>query len=273
MTTAQKIIKYMALAFAAVIIINIFSGILIGLGAMATVLGLTKDRGEQNIKLETVAQIFDEKEISSLKMELSYSNLTIKTGETLKLETSNSNVKCTQNNNKLVIQERTHMWNINNEASETILYIPENMKFDDIDIDAGAGEINIESLEAKKFSFEVGAGKVTINKLNVDKEADIEGGAGSVSILSGTINNLDLNMGVGEFNLKSELTGKSDIDAGIGKVDIELEDGVQNYTIKASKGIGSISINNEELTSDREYGNGPNYIKIDGGVGTIRISE
>lgn len=196
MTTAQKIIKYMALAFAAVIIINIFSGILIGLGAMATVLGLTKDRGEQNIKLETVAQIFDEKEISSLKMELSYSNLTIKTGETLKLETSNSNVKCTQNNNKLVIQERTHMWNINNEASETILYIPENMKFDDIDIDAG-----------------------------------------------------------------------------IGKVDIELEDGVQNYTIKASKGIGSISINNEELTSDREYGNGPNYIKIDGGVGTIRISE
>lgn len=196
MTTAQKIIKYMALAFAAVIIINIFSGILIGLGAMATVLGLTKDRGEQNIKLETVAQIFDEKEISSLKMELSYSNLTIKTGETLKLESSNSNVKCTQNNNKLVIQERTHMWNINNEASETILYIPANMKFDDIDIDAG-----------------------------------------------------------------------------IGKVDIELEDGVRNYTIKASKGIGSISINNEELTSDREYGNGPNYIKIDGGVGTIRISE
>lgn len=196
MTTAQKIIKYMALAFAAVIIINIFSGILIGLGAMATVLGLTKDRGEQNIKLETVAQIFDEKEISSLKMELAYSNLTIKTGETLKLESSNSNVKCTQNNNKLVIQERTHMWNINNEASETILYIPANMKFDDIDIDAG-----------------------------------------------------------------------------IGKVDIELEDGVRNYTIKASKGIGSISINNEELTSDREYGNGPNYIKIDGGVGTIRISE
>lgn len=133
------------------------------------------------------------------------------------------------------------------------------------------GEITIDAIETEKLDLELGAGETKIGKLNVSKKADIDGGVGKVSILSGTINNLKLDMGIGEFNIKSTLTGKNDIDSGVGQMNIELEDSIENYTIVASKGIGQITINNKEISSDSEYGNGQSYIKIDGGVGNIKI--
>ena len=43
MTTAQKVIKYLALAFAAFLIVSIISGILSALYALSGVLGLQKE--------------------------------------------------------------------------------------------------------------------------------------------------------------------------------------------------------------------------------------
>ncbi len=56
-----------------------------------------------------------------------------------------------------------------------------------------------------------------------------------------------------------------------GKLDLNLTDGTENYTIKVSKGIGSITIDGKETIDNRTYGTGKTYIKIDGGVGAIDI--
>ncbi len=42
MTTTQKVIKYLAIAFALVLIINIISAILFGISGLASILGLKK---------------------------------------------------------------------------------------------------------------------------------------------------------------------------------------------------------------------------------------
>ena len=92
-----------------------------------------------------------------------------------------------------------------------------------------------------------------------------------MEILSSSINNLDLDLGVGEFILNAKLTGNNEIDAGVGNVRVKLVDGLENYTIKASKGLGSIKIDNNEISNDINYGTGSTYINVNGGVGNITV--
>ena len=273
MSTAQKIIKYFAIAFAMFLIINIISFILFLFYNFANVLKLGDSNANGDIT-EDVKEIYttDIKDVSKLKMEIGFSNLQIKTGDKFKVETNNSAVSVSENNDYIIIKEKNHKWFSKNNVSDLIIYIPEGETIlKEVDIEAGAGEINIEQLKTEKIDFEIGAGKVKIDNITVTKETTIEGGAGKTEILCGEMNNLDLDLGVGEFNLNSKLTGKNDIDAGIGAVKLDLTDDLDNYTIKASKGIGSIKLDGEHISGDTKYGSGENYIEINGGIGSIEI--
>ncbi len=278
MSTAQKVIKYLAIALAIFIIANIISGILFGLYSLASVLGLTKtnetETANQNeiiSQQEEITNLENEK-FETLKIKLVYSNLTIKKGDTLKVESNNKYVSIKPKDNQLEIKEDVNKWlSRSNSKNSLTIYIPENTMFENVKIEAGAGNIKIEQLQAKELNFEIGAGKVEIEKLNVSNKAQIEGGAGKVDILSGEMNNLNLDMGVGKFELTSKLTGKSKINAGVGKLDINLSDGIKNYKMEISKGIGAIKIDGKEMKDDTEFGEGDNLIKIDGGIGAIDI--
>lgn len=197
-------------------------------------------------------------------------NLTIKTGANFKIETNNPQIACKQNSNQLVIKEK-HKWFSTKNGNDLIIYIPKEMMFETVEIDTGAGNVTIEKLETKKISFDIGAGEVKMKHLNVTEEAKIDSGAGKVEILSSSIKNLDLDVGVGKFILNAKLSGKNDIDAGVGELDINLTDGIENYTIRANKGIGSISLAGKEVSENIKYGEGDTYIEIEGGIGAIDI--
>jgi len=269
MTTAQKVIKYLAIAFAVFLIVSIISTITATLFAVSGILGLKKDI-EENINAEMTTTNFENSDISTLDIEVAFTNLTIKTGDSLKVETDN-NINCKQQEGKLEIIEKNKKWFSNYEEKELILYLPEDFEFEKIKINTGAGKIDIENLKTNKLYFELGAGETEIQNLTVSKECEIDGGAGKLSINEGTINDLDLDMGVGEINLTSNLTGKNEINAGVGKLNINLQGGKETYKIQADKGLGSIKIDEKEISSGETFGNGTDYIEIDGGIGNIDI--
>lgn len=270
MTTAQKIIKYFAIALAVSLIISIVTGILSVFFALTGVLGLKQDIEEMHNK-EMSLTSFENADITTLDIELLYTNLTIKQGDILKVETNNDYIECKQNNDKLEVKERNHQWFSNNENINLIIYLPQNIEFQDIDIQTGAGKIDVETLTTDNLSFELGAGETKIESLNVLNKCDIDGGAGKVDILAGKINDLDLDMGVGEINLAVTMTGKNDIDAGVGNLNIELLSDKESYKIKADKGLGTIKIDGKDVTDGEIFGNGENYIEVDGGIGNIEI--
>lgn len=272
MTTLQKVIKYLALAFAIFIIVNIISGILFGIYSLSGILGLAKNNETTIENYEEITTNFENSNIQTLKIELEYSSLVIKKGNTLMAQSNNANVSYKQNNNQLIVKENSSWFSKNNKRI-VILYIPEDIILDRVNIETGAGKIEIEELNTRELSFKIGAGEVEIQNLNVQQKAKIDGGAGKVSILAGKINDLDLNMGIGKFELTSILTGKNDIDAGVGKLNLNLLDNIENYAIKVDKGIGTITINGKETQDSIQYGNGDTLIDIDGGVGSIEIKS
>lgn len=271
MTTAQKIIKYLAIAFAIFLIITIISTILTVTVALSGILGL-KNTIESSDNTEIVTTTFENAEIHTLNIDIAATNLTIKQGENLKIETDNSNINCKQSNQELQIKEKNHkVFSFNHVEKELILYIPEDLEFEKVKIIAGAGKINLDELKAQKLMFELGAGECEIQNLNVSKECEIEGGAGKVTISNGTINDLDFDMGIGEANITANLVGKNEINAGVGELNIKLQGEKEAYKIKVDKGIGSIKIDRKEISSGEVYGDGENQIDIDGGIGSINI--
>ncbi len=274
MTSVQKMIKYAAMAFAIFLIVNIISAIIIGLYTLGNVFGLVSSTNEtitEDLKVIS-GEIY---EISTLKINVGFTNLYIKTGEKFRVETNNSNISYKENNGSVIIKEKTSKWlNINHNTENSLtVYLPKDMKaLDEVKIENGAGTVNIDSLETQRLYLEVGAGKVHIEDIIATQEAKIDGGAGKIEIKSGKINNLDLNMGVGETIIQAEITGKSDIDAGIGNLEISLYGDKEDYKIDSNKGLGKIKIDNRDVTGDDlSFGYGENYIKIDGGVGNITV--
>lgn len=267
MTTTQKIIKYLALAFAIFLIVTIISGIFGALYALSGVLGLQKE--DKIIKDEMSMINVENSEVATLDIDVAFTNLIIKKGDLLIAETNNKDINCKQNNQNLQIKEKQHSLFSGNNKGDLVVYIPEKLEFEKVKINAGAGKIQIENINTENLYLELGAGETIIEKLNVTDDCKIESGAGKVSILSGFIRNLNLDMGIGEFNVTSAITGNSKINAGIGNLELNIQGNKENYTIKADKGIGSIKIDGKEVADDVTYGE--NTIKIDGGIGKIKI--
>jgi hypothetical protein len=117
----------------------------------------------------------------------------------------------------------------------------------------------------------LGAGKVQFECLNAYTDADIIGGAGEITIASGTLNNLTLEMGVGELNLSIALLGNSDLEFGVGNSKLTLIGNKEDYRVDVKKGIGSISVDGKNVSDFGSSGNGQNNIKVQGGVGAVDI--
>lgn len=264
MSKAHKIIKYLAFAFAIFLIFSIISSIIYGLSFVGSIFDNDKQSDNlKELKINNSALILD--------IDVSSSNINVKQGNTLKVETNNKYIHTNQYKNKLYIKEKKHDLFKKNDDNKLTVYVPKDFIFDLVNIKTGASKLNISTLSTKKLSLSLGAGKVKVSNLNVANSADIEGGAGEIVIEDSSITNLDLDMGAGKLLLNSKLTGNNKIDAGVGKMDLLLIGSLNDYNIMLDKGIGSATINNSNMENDKTYGIGTNKIDIEGGIGSINI--
>lgn len=255
--TAQRLIKAFAICLAIFIIVSIINTIVYFASSIFSV------NNDVNMN-ENYSS-----EIKNIKIDIGTSNLIIKKGDTLNVTADNvsKRFKVNEESNTLTIKEKNVNMFRNKKASKVIITIPNNLK--DLSIDFGAGKLEISDINTSRFNLDQGAGKVTINNL-ISGKTDIDGGAGELNIKSSVLEDLDLDMGAGKFYFSGSLHGNNKIDQGVGELILDLYR--EDYTIKASKGLGSITINGESYSKDVTVGEGINDIKIDGGVGSITIN-
>ena len=218
--------------------------------------------------------IYDDiKQIDDIDIDISYSNLIIKQGESFIIETNNKNIKLENKNNEIEIKEEKISVSINVKDSNLIITLPKDQIFNDFELTTGAGTIEIEDLTTKELSLKQGAGKIEIKKIKVLDEAKIRGGAGSLIFDNADFYNLDLTIGVGKCDLSAIFKGSNKINAGVGDLNINLFNSLDDYKIKISKGIGNILVNNEKISNDFEYGSGLVSLNINGSVGNISLKS
>ena len=265
MTAFQKIIKYLALAFAIFLSISIISGICGAIFSISMFFG-----GNESDEMTSEYSVVND--VASLSVNISAAELEINTGDKFAVETNHKHLKCEEKDDILKISETRPLFASHSKGMKVILTIPKERIFDYVDVRAGAGTVTIDELSSNMLNIELGAGKLTAQRLNALYDAEIDGGAGSVTIKDGNLCNADIDMGVGELNLTGELSGKSSIDYGIGETNLVLLGESDDYKIKLDKGIGKAFIDGKKMSDDSVFGAGENYIEIDGGVGELNIT-
>lgn len=269
MSQIQKIIKYLAIGFGLFLAISIIGWIVSGLFFITGMNGIV-NFGGGNVNMITYSQEYQE--IENLKIDINQAKLYIKKGETFKIEADpiNEDWKIKQDGNTLKISNVGKSWNMYGDTPVLTIYIPETINLNKTEIDFGAGETEIEYLVSNSIDLDLGAGKVDINNIKAEK-TNIECGAGEVIISNADLNDLKLDAGIGRLEYSGYIKGKSDIECGVGEVDLNLKGGESIYKISAKKGLGDITVNGDSIKNNTNIGDGDNIIDIEGGIGSIKI--
>lgn len=260
MSSTQKLIKVGAIAFAIFLIVNIIEGILFVFHLCG---GNIYRSGEMNFQEEYTI-------IENIDMDISASKIIFDTGEKFKIDASNvsKSFEVKETNGNLKIQEkRNYFWS--HESGTIRITIPNEMVINRLNISSGAGKIELKNITVNHAKIEVGAGSFVAEN-SIFYETKIDSGAGEVRIDKSILHNLDLATGVGKAKLQAEILGKSQIDCGVGEVHLLLPK-KNDYQLKLEKGIGSIEVDGKKLANESTYGDGENYIAIEGGIGSIKV--
>lgn len=212
-------------------------------------------------------------EIRSLEIEITAADFSMEQSDRFRVESNLKDLSVSEGNGILTIKDNRKHGVHGTDYSDAILklYVPEGTVFESVVIETGAGRLTADTLSANSLKLKLGAGQAVFGCLNASSDADLEGGAGEIRILSGTLRNLELSLGVGNLDMTARLLGDSHLECGIGESDLTLIGSKDDYRVSIEKGIGSISVDGVDASDFGSSGNGQNSITVEGGIGAVNI--
>lgn len=269
MTTFQKVVKGLALAFAIFLIVNICFGIL---SAIGIIFGISDVYS--NAKRIDIVREFENSYIDDIDISVSISKIYILKGDTVKVEATsvNENTVIKEERGKLIIKEedKSNFFK-NKKLSEIRVYLPEDLYLRSFNLNSGVSDALVEFLRADRVNLDLGVGNVTISRL-YSNNTKINSGVGNLEITDGEIGNSDFDLGVGNTNINAILNGNSKIKCGVGDVNVNLLRSIDGYEICVDKGLGTVKLNNKKISDNIKYGEGLNKVNIEAGLGNIDIN-
>ena len=265
MTTFQKVIKYLALSLAIFICVAIITSLVGGVKLLLDSFDFIKEKDTEYNELINYDDSFEQLDIS-----LKGSNLIIKQDNKFSVESNDKNIKIYSENGKLRIADKNKRI-VNKNIKDLIITIPANTTFEEVNIETGVGTVNVDGLYVNILGISFGAGKAILKNINSNKSL-IETGTGNVKITDSTLNDMNLEMGIGKMDIDAKITGNSSIESGIGSLNLNLKMPISEYGLTIEKGIGSIRLNGKEISNRTIIGTGDNFIKVEGGIGSIYIN-
>lgn len=279
MTSLQKIIKYGAILFGFYLVFVILSAIIFGITAIFGIsVGLDAYKNYSSNQEVGIVEFNDNFEnAKNLDIKLDISRLSIKSANEFKVEVNNptNDFYCKMDGDTLKIKDKRSGFNLfgfsNDIIPEIVMYIPENYKFDKIEIEAGVNESYIQKLLADEISIETGVGKFIISDIKSDA-LNICGGAGETVIEKSIVDEMKLEAGVGKFVINSDIVKEAKVEAGVGQLIVNLQGLKSKYKVKTSTGIGAVFVDNKKVADNQIVGDGDTFIKVEAGVGEVRVN-
>ena len=226
---------------------------------------------KQDVVLDEVKAYEIATEIHSLDVQISAADFKIVSADEFSVESNLKYLSVSEKDGVLKIVDEPKS-NSNYTNAILTLYVPNGVVFNDVDIETGAAKMTVDTLSASSVELKLGAGDVRFESLNASADVDIKGGAGQITIVNGTLNDLSLEMGMGELNLTAAVLGESDLKFGVGESNVTLIGSKDDYKVDIEKGLGNITVDGKTVTDFGSSGNGQNHIEIEGGVGAINLN-
>lgn len=206
---------------------------------------------------DTVEQSYGGPElgIRKLDFELSCADVVIKEGEVFRVKAEKINAK------RFSTRLDGDTWEIEcdvehagrmggDKAPKITITVPKGFQAEELELDAAMGTVEMKDLAAKVSTLKVGMGTVTAKNI--------------------TSGDCEMEIGMGTLEFSGTLTGKSSIDCGMGSAELTLRGDPQDYGFYATVGMGSVTVNGEDVDTESPNTPGPWGIAEIGGLGGQR---
>lgn len=157
---------------------------------------------------------------------------------------------------------------------EIILYIPANYSFEHVDVELGAGLLEMGDIATNEMDLEVGAGQITMKYLQAG-QCDIEVGMGEIIVDDMLVNNVNTEVGMGHLQMGGIVQGDADVECSMGAIEMFLKGSETdfNYTMEAA--MGNVTVGDESysgLTDEKTVKNGADKnMSIECAMGNILV--
>lgn len=140
-------------------------------------------------------------------------------------------------------------WDLDEDyAPSVIVTIPEDFVADNVTIKIGAGELDMEELEAVNCELKVGAGSISVQQLKTTEEASLDVGAGDIDISNLETLDADFDCGLGSIDVAGEINGNLIANCGMGEIALDLVGNEEDYDYYINVGMGNVSLNDDDYS-------------------------
>ena len=144
-------------------------------------------------------------------------------------------------------------------------------------VGAGTARLKNVSSSYGRAEIEVGAGKLETVALAVENNIDIEVGAGNANIQNLSAATACIECGVGKLSVKGAVEGDISIECGVGNIEMYLDAVESDYNYDIDCGIGSVYINGSKRggflasSADMAHAGAKGTIELECGIGKIEL--
>lgn len=155
------------------------------------------------------------------------------------------------------------------------LVLPAGTRFEEVDMEIGAGVMEVASLKAGEIDVSVGAGELIMNRTEA-RELSAEIGAGRLEAGNMDAGEVSLTVSMGECIYMGTVSGDLELECDMGNMELSLNGREEDFNYEIECSAGNIEIGGLEYTalaSERKIHNGAHRESdIECNMGNIIIS-
>lgn len=129
------------------------------------------------------------------------------------------------------------------------LYVPENWadnRLEKVDIELGAGLMELNRIAAEKILLEVGAGQITVAEMEADT-LDVSVGMGEILVEDLKVEKLLGEVGMGHLYLEGSIADKADMECAVGSLEMVVEGSEKDFNYDVECGMGNIRLDGKNF--------------------------
>lgn len=254
MTGFQKFIKYAAIVFGIYLSVTIIL-VLLGIanafvkGSKQSVTEIVENIDESNLK--DISQEYTD--ITNVEIDLENIECIIKKGETFKIEGNNipDKLEIKQEGNTLKINDDRVLSNFYTVNNALTVYIPEEQKLNNVDIEINSVLVDIERLNATNLKLETYNNYCKIDELFADN-LEINNEYGEIEVYKSEVKTLNLDSESGTEDIHIGIAERAEMDLEYSNTNLILTGTLENYQINHKKLAGNTYVQGKEFLSSRE---------------------
>ena len=156
-----------------------------------------------------------------------------------------------------------------------ILSIPKDQFFEEVELELGAGQVNLDNLRADKVSLKVGAGQIIGQNIQAGK-LEVSVGAGQVELPGMNVDILDVEIGMGELVGSGAIQKSADLECSMGNLELRLSGREQDFNYQMEVAAGNLTLGRSSyggLAQERHIQNGADKnMEIECSMGNVSIT-